>query len=159
MCDSIATCAPGEPLDPSPAFIAHWERPAEGPHLVRLCTPRPATRRRDGSLRKRGGQMSDRSMSQPNLQALFSEEVVRALRSALRRRIAEEPQDGDLRAALQRVSGETRAQGLHGEHVVLLVKQLWGELAEATQHLAPDERRVMLERLVTRCLDEYYSGE
>ncbi len=102
--------------------------------------------------------MSDRSMSQPNLQALLSEEVVRALRSALRRRIAEEPQDGDLRAALQHVSGETRAQGLHSEHVIVLVKQLWGELAEATQHLAPEERRLMLERLVTRCLDEYYSG-
>jgi hypothetical protein len=103
--------------------------------------------------------MSDRSMSQPDPKALFSEEAVSALREALRRRVDEEPSDGDLRAAFQRVAGETRAQGLHGEHVVLLLKQLWGELSQTTQRLAPEERRQMLEHLVTRCLDEYYADE
>ena len=81
------------------------------------------------------------------------------LREALRRRISEEPSDGDLHAALERVSDETRAKGLHGEQVVLLLKQLWGELSQSTQRLAPEERREMLEQLVTRCLDEYYAGE
>jgi len=103
--------------------------------------------------------MSEHPTPPPDARALFPEEAVGALREALRRRVSEEPNDGDLSAALRRVSAEARARGLHSEHVILLLKAVWGELPEATRHLAPDERRVMLERLVTRCLNEYYSGE
>ena len=102
--------------------------------------------------------MSDHRTPSSDPKARFSDEAVGALREALRRRMAEEPHDGDLKAALQRVSGDTRAKGLHSEHVVLLVKQLWSDLPGAAL-LDPSDRRRMLEQLVTRCLEEYYAGE
>ena len=101
--------------------------------------------------------MSDLHAPQSGPRVLFSEQAAGALRQALRR-VVEEPHDGDLGAALRLVSAEARARGLHGEHVVLLLKRLWIELSSTTWQLAPDERRLLFERLVTRCLDEYYSG-
>ena len=47
---------------------------------------------------------------------------------------------------------------LHAEQVVILVKEVWSEVPEASSAPATDEQRQMLERLVTLCIEEYYGG-
>ena len=95
----------------------------------------------------------------PERNAVIFNEAVLALREALDRRLAGDSTDGDVRQALRRLSDEARANGLHGEQVVIVLKQMWNELAGRSETLAADERRQTLERLVTLCIEEYYAGQ
>ncbi|MDQ3809853.1 MAG: hypothetical protein M3336_06135 [Chloroflexota bacterium] len=88
-----------------------------------------------------------------------SAETLGMVREALRRRLTDDPHDGHLRAVLRRLSGEVKAKGLHGEHVVIMLKQIWSQLPEMWQALAAHERRLMLERVVTLCIEEFYAEE
>jgi hypothetical protein len=91
----------------------------------------------------------------PRRPASVSAETVTALRDAIRRHLTSEVHDGDLRAALQRLTREARANRLHAEQVIIILKSVWADLPEASQP-APGERRGTLERLVTFCINEYY---
>ena len=95
----------------------------------------------------------------PERDAVIFNDAVLALREALGRRLAGDSTDGDVRQALRRLSHEARANGLHGEQVVIVLKQMWNELAGRSETLAADERRQTLERLVTLCIEEYYAGQ
>ena len=89
----------------------------------------------------------------------LSAETITALREAIRRELTDESRDGDLFYALRELSREARSNGLHGEHVVIALKQIWGELPEVWQGLGAQDRRERLEQLVTLCIEEFYAQE
>ena len=95
----------------------------------------------------------------PEPSGAVSGETLETVREAIRRHLSPQAADSHLRTALRRLSAEARAKGLQAEQVVILLKQMWGELPEVSQPLAPDERRHLLERLVTLCIQEYYAEE
>ena len=86
-----------------------------------------------------------------------SPETVAALRSAIRLHLAGSSPNNQLGEALHRLSGEAHAKGIRAEQLIILLKQVWGELPEVSRTLEPHERQQVLARLVTLCIDEYYA--
>ena len=87
---------------------------------------------------------------------LVSADTVAALREVIRR-LGAEDLNGELRAALNQLSDEARANGLRAEQVIILLKQVWNGLQMPS--VPRDERTRMLERLVTLCIKEYYADQ
>jgi hypothetical protein len=85
--------------------------------------------------------------------------AVAALRAALGsylRGTQSSHEEADVSAALAALAGEARAGGLHGEQLLLVLKESWGSLPEAAAMPDRHERQRLLGRLVTLCIDVYY---
>ncbi len=99
--------------------------------------------------------MADASMPSPGPGAAISAETVAALEHALRAHLADRSSPA-LGTALRRLSHEARARGLHAEHVIILLKQLWQTIPGASAAASPRERAQVLEQVVTMSIDAYY---
>jgi hypothetical protein len=64
--------------------------------------------------------------------------------------------DGGARAALGAACRVARESGLHGEHILLALKDIWRVLPEARQ-LARHEADPALARLVSTCIVAFYA--
>ena len=65
----------------------------------------------------------------------------------------------ELRGLLARVAAEARAKGIAAERLLIAFKEIWASLPEvrAAQRARPGEHTALLQQLVTRCIEEYYS--
>ncbi len=86
---------------------------------------------------------------------LPSEDVLRALRSALGEHLSTPSPNGNLHHALQLLVREAKAEHLKAEELILLFKRLWDSLPEvqrAERHIVRELRT----RLVSLCIASYY---
>lgn len=90
---------------------------------------------------------------------MIDEELLAALRQALARRLSSREGDGELRSALRDVSREAQRRGLHAEQLVIALKRVWDEIPEVRAAGSREARLRMLERVVTLCIEEYYTEE
>lgn len=87
---------------------------------------------------------------------VLNDETIATLRLALLH-FAEHSDDGNLRDALRLASAEARATGIPPEQVLTTLKALWYETPNLRGAAGPDHVR-LLQRVVTMCIKEYYSG-
>ena len=58
--------------------------------------------------------------------------------------------------ALEELAREAQERHLHGEHVLLALKEVWHDMTEVAAIGDRRERQRLLGRLVTLCIDVYY---
>ena len=80
-----------------------------------------------------------------------------AVRDALRSYLADSADPAALQRALQHMSTEARNRGMHAEHLLVQLKDVWGVLPEVRGMTDAAEQVRLLQRVVTMCIKEYYS--
>ena len=89
---------------------------------------------------------------------VLSERTLGELRSTLRGHLRLPVSDADIRRVMRAMSMEARAQDLPAEKVVVLLKTIWQNLAEADGR--PFSRRSeILDRFITICIEEFYASK
>ena len=86
-----------------------------------------------------------------------SDDAFAALGTAIERRLRGEGTDSELRDALRALVRQARARGLLVEGVLVRLKELLQSLPDVRQLRDPQERAQLTERIVTACIEEYYS--
>jgi hypothetical protein len=94
--------------------------------------------------------------STPNRPAL-SPASVEALEHALQRYLADDQDTTGLRDALQRIAAEARQKKMHAEHLLMQLKEVWYKLPQIRRAPDGEKQNLMLQRIVTLCIREYYS--
>lgn len=61
-----------------------------------------------------------------------------------------------IHGALREFTRCERDRGEHAERVVIALKAIWDSLRDERQSLSREKQIRLLDRLVTRCIDEYY---
>lgn len=93
----------------------------------------------------------------PDVPALDPQTAIE-LRAGLSRSIAAGAHDDALKALINRAAREARQKDVRAEHLVMALKDLWYALPQvsAVPGNAPQTR--LLQELVTRCIQDYYTG-
>jgi hypothetical protein len=85
-------------------------------------------------------------------------ETVELVRSALATYVATPERDGAaLRAALRTMADEARDKSVLPEQLLVVLKDIWFNLAPVTQAHEAGEHAMLLQRVVTMCIKEYYT--
>ena len=79
-----------------------------------------------------------------------------ALSRALRSELLALKSDDDSRMALRALCAVAHERGLHVEHVLILLKEVWHALPEARVAIRTRDGKV-LSGVITLCIHEYYS--
>ncbi|HEX4684271.1 MAG TPA: hypothetical protein VH277_16250 [Gemmatimonadaceae bacterium] len=95
----------------------------------------------------------DRTPSSPTLDS----DTADALRAALSRSVKQGNHADDLRALLCRAADEARARGIPAERLLILLKDIWYSLPEVASAPSGDAANALLQELISRCIQEYYS--
>ena len=71
----------------------------------------------------------------------------------------EQPGDSaaSLRSALRAISAEAQARQLRAEHLIIALKQVWHSVPDVQRAATREEQDRLLDRLITVCIEEYYS--
>lgn len=88
--------------------------------------------------------------------APVSDEVRHSLRSALERYLAEGGDITILRAPVHELAAECRRRGIHAEHLLILLKEIWYALPAVQQIRSPEQQSRLLQRVVTVSIRVYY---
>lgn len=95
----------------------------------------------------------DKTPSSPRLEAT----TIEALRSALARSVAQGNHEADLRDLLCQTAAEARDKGIRAEQLLIALKDIWFSLPELTSKTPTDVDYTLLQELISRCIQEYYS--
>jgi len=95
----------------------------------------------------------DRTPSQPSL----APETVEALRQALTRSVNTGNHSDDLRGLLCDAAAEARDKGIQAERLLLILKDIWYGLPQVASAASPDAENALLQELISRCIQQYYS--
>lgn len=95
----------------------------------------------------------DRTPSQPTLDPA----TLDALRTALARSVADGTHADGLRELLCKTTDEARAKDMTAERLLVILKDLWHSLPEVANAVSTDAQHRLLQELVSRCIQEYYS--
>lgn len=87
----------------------------------------------------------------------LDDETVAAVRAALRTYLSRSPEPAALQRALVRMSAEARDRSILPEHLLVVLKDVWGTLPEVRAMTDAGEQVRLLQRVVTMCIKEYYS--
>lgn len=79
------------------------------------------------------------------------------LRSALSRSIATGSHGDELKAILTTLATQARARGLHAEQLLVALKDVWYDLPGMNERSVTDAQTQLLQQLIARCIQEYYS--
>jgi len=88
-------------------------------------------------------------------------ELHRATLDALQAALSRCLEGGDVEAVrpvLRRVAREARERGLHAEQLLISLKDVWYAMPKVRQ-ADVNEQQVLLQRLVTLCIREYYAAD
>lgn len=89
---------------------------------------------------------------------MIDETLLEDLRRALIQRLQDPTTaDGEIREALRAVSRAAQARGVRAEQVVIALKHAWDEYPGVHDAGGREERLRALERLVTLCIEAYYT--
>jgi predicted component of type VI protein secretion system len=58
---------------------------------------------------------------------------------------------------LCRAADEARTKGIHAEHLLILLKDIWYGLPELNAVAATEHENTLLQQLISRCIQEYYA--
>ena len=81
-----------------------------------------------------------------------------SVRNALRGYLANANDAAPLREALLLMATDARANSMLPEQLLVVLKDLWGSLAEVRAMTDLDQQIRMQQRVVTMCIKEYYSA-
>lgn len=95
----------------------------------------------------------DRTPSSPNLDPA----TVDALRTTLAGSIARGNHQEDLRGLLCTAAEQARERGIQAERLLIILKDIWYSLPEVASARTPDVETELLQELISRCIQEYYS--
>lgn len=84
-------------------------------------------------------------------------ETAAALQDALSRSARTGRHDDDLAGLLERASTDARERGVHAEQLLVALKHVWNGVPEVAQLGHGEQQKHLLEELVTRCIQLYYS--
>ena len=80
------------------------------------------------------------------------------LRAALTRSLSAGRHGAELKDLLRTVAAQARERGLHAEQLLLALKEVWYGLPELSNRPRTDAQTELLQQLIARCIEEYYSG-
>lgn len=87
-----------------------------------------------------------------------SDAAVRAVRCALQGIAGDYTPGTDVRRALRLMCDEARRHQLGAEQLVIIIKRAWESLPEARRRARNGEREQLLGKILTMCIEEYYTG-
>jgi predicted NACHT family NTPase len=85
-------------------------------------------------------------------------DTVSAVRDALRAYLADSSDPGGLQRALLRMSTEAREKDILAEQLLVVLKDVWSALPEVRGLTDAGTQMLLLQRVVTMCIKEYYSA-
>ena len=88
----------------------------------------------------------------------LDDDTIAAVRTALRQYLADSSSAGQLQAALFAMATEAREKSILPEHLLIVLKDVWSALPEVRSMSDNAEQIRALQRVVTMCIKEYYSG-
>ena len=83
--------------------------------------------------------------------------TVAELRAALTRSLQAGNHGEELKAVLARAAADARQKGIQAEQLLLALKDVWYSLPQMATHPASDVQTRLLQQLIARCIQEYYS--
>ena len=95
----------------------------------------------------------DRTPSQPRLEP----DTVAALNTALSASVPRGDLPPDLHDLLCRAAAEARTKDIAAEQLLLILKDIWHSLPEVTGAASRDVESTLLQQLISRCIQAYYS--
>ena len=95
----------------------------------------------------------DRTPSPPGLEPA----TVDALRTVLAKAVVQGSHVEDLRPLLCQAAEDARAKGMQAERLLVILKELWYSLPEVANAASPGSENALLQELISRCIQEYYS--
>ncbi|HXD50028.1 MAG TPA: hypothetical protein VN600_14710 [Gemmatimonadaceae bacterium] len=95
----------------------------------------------------------DRTPSQPRLEP----DTVAALSTALSASVPRGDLPPDLHDLLCRAAEEARTKDIAAEQLLLILKDIWHSLPEVTGAASRDVESTLLQQLISRCIQAYYS--
>ena len=94
----------------------------------------------------------------PTPRRQLSAESIARLQAALEKYLHSGSDVADLQTAIRAVAVEARAQSIHAEQILVLLKDLWFGLPQIRAASPGDQQPEMLQRAVTICIREYYAA-
>jgi hypothetical protein len=88
----------------------------------------------------------------------LDENTVAAVRIALRAYVSDRSHADALKSALLGMSAEARDKAILPEHLLVVLKDMWGGLPEVRSISDTGEQIRLLQHVVTMCIKEYYSA-
>jgi alpha-ketoglutarate-dependent taurine dioxygenase len=88
----------------------------------------------------------------------LDDDTITALRAALQQYLSNPDSPSALQAALLATASEAREKSILPEHLLVVLKDLWGNLPEVRLVSDAREQVKLLQRVVTMSIKEYYSG-
>ena len=95
----------------------------------------------------------DRTPSSPNLDPT----TIHQLRTTLARSIAHGNHQEELRGLLCTAAEQARDRGIQAERLLIILKDIWYSLPELASARPPGVENELLQELISRCIQEYYS--
>jgi hypothetical protein len=95
----------------------------------------------------------DRTPSSPTL----DQSTIDALRAILTRSVKQGNHEDGLRELLCRAADEARTKGIPAERLLVILKDIWYGLPEVANATSSDAANTLLQDLISRCIQEYYS--
>jgi len=96
----------------------------------------------------------DSSAQRPDL----SRPAIAGLEQALAKYLANPSDASSIESALRVVTAEARAKQMHAEHLLLVLKDVWFSLPPVRETPSGERQNALLQRVITQCIREYYSG-
>jgi predicted NACHT family NTPase len=96
--------------------------------------------------------------SSPPPSSRLDDELLNALRIALRRNGNDADYASELQASLLVVATEARARDILPEQLLVRLKDAWSSLPEVREMRDAQQQARLLERVVTACIREYYKA-
>ena len=85
-------------------------------------------------------------------------ETLQRLRTALERFARDGNNSGALHEALREASAEARHKNIQAEQLLVILKELWYEIPDVKRAAGSPGQRVLLQRVITKCIQEYYGA-
>lgn len=95
----------------------------------------------------------DQTPSDPSL----APQTVEALRGALAQSVHRGNHSDDLRDLLCTAAAEARTKGIPAERLLIILKDIWHSLPDVLSATSSDVEHGLLQQLISRCIEEYYS--
>ena len=88
----------------------------------------------------------------------LDEASIDAVRASLRAYLQDSQEPTRLRATLLTFATEARSRSIMPEQLLIVLKDIWSGLPEVRSMSDAREQTSLLQRVVTMCIKEYYSG-
>jgi len=88
----------------------------------------------------------------------LDDDTIDAVRAALLEYLSNGSSSTAIQQALVRMASEARQKSMLPEHLLIVLKDVWGALPEVRAMTDTGEQIRLLQRVVTMCIKEYYSA-